>query len=111
MIELKNVTKVYDNNKKAVDSLNLSVNSGEIFGFLGPNGAGKTTTIRMMTGILDLTDGQILINDNDIENNPLETKKCFTLVPDHPEIFDAISGIDYLNFISDIYEVSESLRK
>ena len=111
MIELKNVTKIYDNNKKAVDSLNLSINNGEIFGFLGPNGAGKTTTIRMMTGILDLTDGQILINNNDIEKNPLETKKCFTLVPDHPEIFDAISGIDYLNFIADIYEVDETLRK
>jgi len=107
MLSLKEVTKVYENNnKKAVNNLNLEVNKGEIFGFLGPNGAGKTTTIRMITGILDITEGEILVNGFNIDKDPIKAKSSFTLVPDHPEIFDSISGIEYLNFIADMYEVS-----
>ena len=107
MLSLKEVTKVYENNnKKAVNNLNLEVNKGEIFGFLGPNGAGKTTTIRMITGILDITEGEILVNGFNIDKDPIKAKSSFTLVPDHPEIFDSISGIEYFNFIADMYEVS-----
>lgn len=111
MLKINNVTKIYDNKKKAVDRLNLEVKKGEIFGFLGPNGAGKTTTIRMMTGILDITEGEIFIDQHSIEKEPILAKKCFTFVPDHPEIFDSINGIDYLNFIADMYEVSKEDRK
>ena len=112
MLSLKNVTKVYENNnKKAVNNLNLEVNKGEIFGFLGPNGAGKTTTIRMITGILDISEGEILVNGFNIDKEPIKAKSSFTLVPDHPEIFDSISGIEYLNFIADMYEVSSQDRE
>ena len=111
MLKLKNVSKTYDGKKMAVDNLNLSVKRGEIFGFLGPNGAGKTTTIRMITGILDLTSGQIEIDGNNIEKEPVKAKNNFTFVPDHPNIFDSINGIDYLNFIADMYEVSIKERK
>ena len=111
MLQIKNVTKVYDNEKKAVDNLTLNIEKGEIFGFVGPNGAGKTTTIRMITGILEPTAGNITIAGNDIEKEPIASKKCFTYVPDHPEIFDAVKGIDYLNFIADMYEVEVLERK
>lgn len=111
MLELKNITKIYDNEKKAVDDLSLNIKKGEIFGFVGPNGAGKTTTIRMITGIIEPTAGNITIDGNNIDKNPIASKKCFTYVPDHPEIFDAIKGIEYLNFMADMYEVPVTERK
>ena len=111
MLELNNVVKVYEGNTKAVDDLSLSIKKGEIFGFLGPNGAGKTTTLRMITGILASTGGQITINGCDISQEPIKAKNNFTYVPDHPEIFNSIRGIDYLNFIADMYEVSVKERK
>ena len=91
-------------------TLNLKINDGEIFGFLGPNGAGKTTTIKMITGILDIDEGDILIDGNSIKTNPLEAKKRFGLVPDNPDIFIKLKGIEYLNFIADIYKISEEER-
>lgn len=97
--------------KKAVDDLNLTINDGEIFGFLGPNGAGKTTTIKMMTGILKPTNGQILISGNDIEKDAIEAKMHFGYVPDNPEMFLRLKGIEYLNFIADIYEVDTKMRE
>ncbi|MPW25460.1 ATP-binding cassette domain-containing protein [Alkalibaculum sp. M08DMB] len=111
MLILKNVSKIYGNNKKAVDQLTLQIEKGEIIGFIGPNGAGKTTTIRMITGIIALTEGIIEINGKNITKEPVEAKKNFTFVPDHPTIFDAIKGIDYLNFIGDMHEVTIQHRK
>lgn len=111
MIELNNVSKVYDGKKEAVKDLNMEINKGEIFGFLGPNGAGKTTTLRMITGILAPTRGDILVNGINVRNDPLKAKKSFTYVPDHPDIFNSITGIDYLNFIADIYDVSVEKRQ
>ncbi|MFW6390167.1 MAG: ABC transporter ATP-binding protein, partial [Halanaerobiales bacterium] len=111
MLKLKDVTKVYDGEKKAVNKLSLEVNKGEIFGFVGPNGAGKTTTLRMITGILKPTAGNISVNGYDISHDALQAKRQFTYVPDHPEIFNSIKGIDYLNFIADIYDVSQVERK
>ncbi|MBM7542243.1 ABC transporter ATP-binding protein [Amphibacillus cookii] len=111
MLTLKNASKTYGNNKKAVDQLNLEIEKGEIIGFIGPNGAGKTTTIRMITGIIAPTEGTIEINGKDIAKQPVEAKKNFTFVPDHPTIFDAIKGIDYLNFIADMHEVTIQQRK
>ena len=94
MLKLMNLTKNYDGKKLAVDGIDLQVEPGEIFGFIGPNGAGKTTTINMITGLLFPTDGQVLINNVDVQQDPVAAKKQFTFVPDHPEIFDAISGFD-----------------
>lgn len=112
MIEFKDVSKSYIKDKKSVDSLNFSVQDGEIFGFLGPNGAGKTTTIKMLTGILDIdVGGDILIDGKSIKSNPLEAKKQFGYIPDSPDMFLKLKGIEYLNFIADIYEISKEDRK
>ena len=99
--------KIFGKEFKAVDSLSLEINEGKIYGFLGPNGAGKTTTIKMMTGILDITDGDILIDNKSIIKDPIEAKKRIGLVQDNPEIFLKLKGIEYLNFIADVYEISK----
>lgn len=111
MIEIKNVSKSYVKGKKSIDSLNLEIKDGEIFGFLGPNGAGKTTTIRMITGILDADEGEILIDGNNIKSKPLEAKKSFGFVPDSPDMFLKLKGIEYLNFMADIYDIPVQNRK
>lgn len=111
MIEIKNVTKTYSGTVKAVDDLNINIQDGEIFGFLGPNGAGKTTTIKMITGILRPDSGNIRINGIDINENPLEAKKKFGFVPDDPNIFLRLKGVEYLNFMADMYEVADTDRK
>lgn len=111
MIEIKNVSKEYKKGIKAIEKINLKINNGEIFGFLGANGAGKTTTIKMITGILNIDEGEILIDGKNIEKNPVEAKKQFGYVPDNPEIFLKLKGIEYLNFMADIYEVNEKERK
>jgi len=111
MIEIKNVTKVYGGKVKAVDNLSLTLNPGEIFGFLGPNGAGKTTTIKMLTGITDPDGGEILVNGIDLSKDPIRYKNQFGFVPDSPDIFLRLKGIEYLNFMGDIYQVDSSLRK
>jgi ABC-2 type transport system ATP-binding protein len=111
MLQIKGVTKVYGKDKKAVESLSMTVKQGEIFGFIGPNGAGKTTTLKMITGIIAPTDGDIFIDGHSIKTDAVAAKKGFTFVPDHPEIYDAVKGIDYLNFIADMYEVSLNNRK
>lgn len=110
MIEIKDISISYDNNKKIIDGMNMTINNGEIFGFIGPNGAGKTTTIASITGILDIDKGDILLDEKSIKNNPIEAKKQFGLVPDSPETFDKLTGLEYLNFIADIYEVSKEER-
>ncbi len=111
MIEISNVTKTYNGTTKAVDSLNLDIRNGEIFGFLGPNGAGKTTTIKMITGITELDQGEIKLNGISIVKDPLKAKKQFGFVPDSPDMFLRLKGIEYLNFMGDMYEVPKDLRK
>lgn len=110
MIELKNISKNYKKENKVIDNINLKINNGEIFGFLGPNGAGKTTTIKMMTGILEIDEGDIFIDNRSITKEPIEAKKLLGLVPDNPDVFLKLKGIEYLNFIADIYEVSTEER-
>ena len=105
MIKIKNVSKTYKKGEKAIDNLNLEIKDGEIFGFLGPNGAGKTTTIKMMTGILEIDDGDIYIDNISITKEPTKAKKNIGLVPDDPDIFLKLKGIEYLNFIASIYDV------
>jgi len=105
MIEFKNVSKSYKAGVKALDGLTLTVNDGEIFGFLGPNGAGKSTSIRMLTGILNIDEGNILIDGIDISKDPIEAKKRLGYVSDDPDQFLSLKGIEYLNFMADIYQV------
>lgn len=111
MIELKNISREYKKGKKVIDNLNMIVNDGEIFGFLGPNGAGKTTTIKMMAGILDIDNGDIIIDGKSIKTNPIEAKMSMGLVPDSLDAFLKLKGIEYLNFMADVYEVSSDDRK
>ncbi|MCI9293054.1 MAG: ABC transporter ATP-binding protein [Erysipelotrichaceae bacterium] len=111
MIEIKHVTKVYGGTKKAVDDISLNVPTGEIIGFIGPNGAGKTTTIKMITGILNPDEGEILINGKNIVKEPLAAKKEFGIVLDNADIFLRLKGIEYLKFMADMYEVDSRLRK
>lgn len=110
MIELTNVTKIYGGTKTAVDHLNLTIDDGQILAYIGPNGAGKSTTLKMMTGIISSTEGTIKINGYDIAKEPLEAKKQFGFVPDSPDMFLRLKGIEYLNFMADIYEVPEEVR-
>lgn len=111
MIELVNVNKSYNGTVKAVDGLSLTVPEGQIVGFLGPNGAGKTTTIKMITGILNPDSGNIRINGIEVGENPLEAKRQFGFVPDNPDMFLRLKGIEYLNFMADIYDVPVEHRK
>ena len=111
MIKLENVSKSYVKGKKSVDTLNLEIRDGEIFGFLGPNGAGKTTTIKMITGILNSDEGKILVDDKNIKIDSISAKKTIGFVPDTPDIFLKLKGIEYLNFMGDIYEVPKEIRK
>ena len=111
MIELKGLTKIYNGTNKAVDDLTLDIKDGEIFGFLGHNGAGKTTTLKMITGITKQDKGTISINGIDTVEKPFESKKQFGYVPDSPDMFLRLSGMEYLNFMADIYEVPSKDRQ
>ncbi|SKA91080.1 ABC-2 type transport system ATP-binding protein [Clostridium sp. USBA 49] len=111
MIEINNVNKSYNGTTKAVNDLNLTIPEGVIFGFLGPNGAGKSTTIKMITGILNSDSGEIKINGISIKDNPIEAKKQFGYVPDNPDMFLRLKGLEYLNFMADIYEVPKEIRE
>lgn len=110
MIELTGVTKSYNNTIKAVDNVSLTIPKGEIFGFLGPNGAGKTTTIKMITGIIRPNAGQIKINGKDIATETLVAKRQFGYVPDSPDMFLRLKGLEYVSFMADIYEVPQKVR-
>lgn len=105
MIEIQGLSKDFGN-KVAVKELNLTLKNGEVFGLLGPNGAGKSTTIKMMTGILKPTSGDVLIQGHSILNDALEAKKHFAFVSDTPDMFLGMSGIDFLTFIASIFHVS-----
>lgn len=107
MIEMKNVTKIFGKDFKAVDNVSLTIKEGLVYGLLGPNGAGKTTILRMITGVLAPNEGQILINGIDIAKNPTLAKKEFGFVSDNPDVFLKLKGIEYLKFMGTIYEVEE----
>lgn len=109
MLEIKNVSKKYGE-KTGVDDVSISVSSGEIFGFVGPNGAGKTTLIKTIVGIHEPTNGDILLDGKSILTDPISFKKEIAYIPDNPDIYETIRGIDYLNFISDIYELESKNR-
>ena len=106
MIQLNNLSKQYGK-LKAVNQLNLSVSSGEIFGFIGPNGAGKTTTIHMMAGLLDPTEGSVIIDGIDMAAQPEKAKKKIGLIPDRPFLYEKLTGMEFLRFTADLYNVEQ----
>jgi ABC-2 type transport system ATP-binding protein len=111
MIELTHVTKSYNRGRiKAVDDLTLAVKPGEIFGFLGPNGAGKTTTIKLIVGLLRPDAGRIAVEGLDIATRSLDAKQLTTYVPDFPAVYERLTGLEYLNFIGDVYGVPKADR-
>ncbi|MGI6562886.1 MAG: ABC transporter ATP-binding protein [Clostridia bacterium] len=110
MIRINNVSKTYGSGVKAVDSVTLEIPDGAIFGFLGPNGAGKTTLIKLITGIILPDKGTIEVDGTDILKNPVEAKKKIGFVPDDPNIFLRLKGLEYLNFMADMYDVPKSDR-
>ena len=110
MIKITNVSKSYVKDKKSVDDLSLEIRDGEIFGFIGPNGAGKTTTIKMIVGILNSDGGEITIDGKNIKTESIEAKKQFGYVPDNPDMFLKLKGIEYLNFIGDCFKVDKKNR-
>lgn len=110
MLEIKNVTKKYGE-KVAIKDISLKIKDDEIFGFIGHNGAGKTTLIKSIVGIHEFNDGDILINDISIKKSEIEYKKQLAYIPDNPDLYENLKGIDYLNFIADIYEVNIETRE
>ncbi|MCI8332061.1 MAG: ABC transporter ATP-binding protein [Clostridiales bacterium] len=110
MLEIRNLTKTYGN-KKAVDQLSLHIEPGQIYGFIGHNGAGKTTTIKSCCGIVKFDQGEILINGISINEDPLNAKRELAYIPDNPDLYEFMTGIQYLNFVADIYGVSAQDRE
>lgn len=111
MIEYKNVSKTYNNTVKAVDDFSFSVGKGELVGFIGPNGSGKTTTIKLLTGVLTPDSGTIKINGFDIQKEPLKAKASIGYIADNPDVFLRLKGMEFLNFIGDVYKVPVGERK
>lgn len=111
MLEIKNFSKIYPNGYKGAEDINLKVESGDIFAFIGPNGAGKTTTIKSIVGINDVSSGDILVNGLSVKDNPMEVKSMIAYIPDNPDIYTNLTGIQYINLIADIYKVSKLDRQ
>jgi len=111
MLEIKNLTKVYGGTKRAVEQLSLKVQAGDIYGFIGHNGAGKTTTIKCVVGICDFDQGEIRVDGKDIRKDSLACKRVMAYIPDNPELYEYLTGIQYLNFVADIYQVSGKDRE
>lgn len=111
MLEIYSLTKTYNGNKKpSVNNLSLTVNGGEIFGFIGPNGAGKSTTIKSVTGIIDFEQGSVFVDGIDIKKNPLEAKRNIGYVSDDHVLYEGLTGMEYINFICDVFCVPSALR-
>jgi ABC-2 type transport system ATP-binding protein len=112
MLKINSISKSYNKGAvKAVDNISLDIKPGEIFGFLGPNGAGKTTTIKMIVGLLKPDSGSVHVGTVDAWKDPLKAKEMISYVPDNPEIYDKLKGIEYLNFIADMYGISKDKRQ
>ncbi|HEY5584677.1 MAG TPA: ABC transporter ATP-binding protein [Ruminiclostridium sp.] len=111
MLKISNLTKTYKGGKKAVDNLSLEICSGDIYGFIGHNGAGKTTTIKCVTGILEFSEGDIWVGGKSIKSDPIECKKMIAYIPDNPDLYENMTGIQYLNFIADIFSISSTERQ
>ena len=111
MIEIKNVSKTYNRKKKVLKNISFKIEGGEIFAFIGHNGAGKTTMIKCIMGILGFEEGDILVDNKSIKEEPLECKRIMAYVADNPDLYENMKAIDFINFICDMYEVSEDIRR
>ncbi|ODJ65521.1 ABC transporter ATP-binding protein [Brochothrix thermosphacta] len=111
MLEIKNFGKTYNNGKQAVENINIEVAAGDIFAFIGHNGAGKSTTIKAVVGVLDFEQGEIYIEGLSIKTNPIDCKSITAYIPDNPDLYEHLTGIQYLNFISDVFGLSSSERE
>lgn len=111
MLQIHNLTKVYKGGKKAVDHLSLTILPGDIYGFIGHNGAGKTTTLKAVIGILDFEEGDIKIDGISIQKDPLACKQKLAYIPDNPDLYEHLTGIQYLNFIADLFALSKEERE
>ncbi len=110
MLRIDHYSKTYPGGKRAVDDLTLHVRPGEIYGFIGHNGAGKTTTLRSVAGVMDFTKGTIAIDGHDIKREPVAAKQVTAFLPDNPDLYEFMKGIDYLNFIADLYGIPAEQR-
>jgi len=110
MLRIDHYSKTYPGGKRAVDDLTLHVRPGEIYGFIGHNGAGKTTTLRAVAGVMDFTEGTIAIDGHDIKREPVAAKQVTAFLPDNPDLYEFMKGIDYLNFIADLYGIPAEQR-
>ena len=111
MIEIKNVSKTYNGEKKALNNVSFDVKNGEIFAFIGHNGAGKTTMIKSLVGILDFEEGDILVNNKSIKNEPINCKLEMAYVADNPDLYENMTAMDFINFVCDMYKTPTNLRK
>jgi len=111
MLNINKVSKSFENNKKVLNNITFDIKCGEIFGFIGHNGAGKTTLIKAIVGIHDFDEGEILIDSKNIKSDPLACKKKFAYIPDNPDLYEYLTGLQYLNFIGDIFKVHQAKRQ
>ena len=111
MIEIKNVSKTYNGEKKAIKNISFDIKDGEIFAFIGHNGAGKTTMIKSLVGILDFEEGDIFINNKSIKKDPINCKLEMAYVPDNPDLYENMTAIDFINFVCDMYKTDIEVRK
>jgi ABC-2 type transport system ATP-binding protein len=110
ILEIRNYSKTYGEGKKAADNVSLTVMSGDIYGFIGHNGAGKSTTIRAVVGVLDFTEGDIFIDGHSVKTESMDCKRITAYIPDNPDLYSFMTGIQYLNFVADIFGISAEDR-
>lgn len=111
MLEIRDFSKTYSGGKRAAEHITLTIEDGDIYGFIGHNGAGKSTTIRAIVGVLDFTEGDIFIDGHSVKKDPMECKKITAYIPDNPDLYEYLTGIQYLNFVADIFGISAKERE
>ena len=111
ILKITNLSKTYKGDKKAVNQLSIEVEAGDIYGFIGHNGAGKSTTIKAIVGVLEFEEGEIWIEGHSVSKEPVECKKITAYIPDNPDIYEFLTGIQYLNFVADIFGIDKKLRE
>ncbi|WP_242212335.1 ABC transporter ATP-binding protein [Bacillus cereus group sp. BfR-BA-01383] len=111
MLEIVNFSKTYKGGKKAVDHLNITVQAGDIFGFIGHNGAGKSTTIKSLVGVIDFEEGEIFVDGHSVKKDPIACKRVMAYIPDNPDLYEQLTGIQYLNFVADVFKVPAKDRE
>lgn len=111
ILEIRNYTKAYGEGKLACDNISLSVEAGDIYGFIGHNGAGKSTTIKAVVGVLDFEQGEILIDGHSVKDEPMQCKQITAYIPDNPDLYENLTGIQFLNFVADVFHIDASTRE